>query len=914
MRRFVLLLFSIAMCLLLNAQSGNSFLYVDGFELNKTGVFVLPEGVKKSDNNGKPWAMVEIFANGFDEKLLSELSVLTSSTLSVGRAGYKSETQSFVMLLSSGVKGRITIKFQGKSLEYQLPNPLDKNRVYKMTLTMRSANLTILAKPADAKIYIDGEEVGGNGYASVTLPMGEHTYSVECDDYLEEKNKSIMLEQNETVEVELRPLFGMISIYTHPAGADVNINGKRVGMTPYLMKKIQRGVNTIELQLNGYEGVFEVVDIEAGDEKVIDTTLMSFRDMLADSTNHFVPNIWLKLSQDSLFLESMPGTDSIFVSTNNIEWAFMEAPTWLSLYKRNNILYITYLQNRVHDTREADVVIYTGDVTRTLHIKQDIGQAVLRSKYNSIIFDAEPDSVIRPIETNVVNWKIKTSDSWIEAYELSDTLVVKCKENTLPVPRTGTIRIQAAGAVTKFDVSQKAHVTEISEIIEDIEVEPNGGKYTIPSGIENDEWSCSSDFSWIVVTRDGDNVVVEIAEDFRHDRKGFFLMKTNSKIYRVNVFQRGANDHTGNVVIDSKPSWSRLYIDGELAGRTPVTKEADNKVHQVRFGRETRYYVFDKNNSKIDFNTGMRYLQFTLSSETMGVSSGFIGCKRWGGYNHFQFNVGNWDFKPESEKGPMYVMSLGPSYEIMPWMSAYAGVGLAVSNDTLRQMHVNDDEPFLHVYQPAPTEITFGLEIEAGLMFYYRNVFASAGFQLNRIGTDYQKFDFSVGLGAYFNRYYDEKHGYCATRSREWWSLNFIYNPVRNGFGLMFSDVGKSNLRWYFKPLAEFGHYWEIDEEDPTLEPVKKDEIDPSMTLGFVFNLMPGYIDFMIGGGYQASVKSDLIEGKGAEAEVGFVMNIWRIPLTVMMRCCELEKDSRYLTVDFGIGFSFGNYIKNGKK
>ena len=899
------------MCLSLSAQSGSSFLHVESFELNKGGVFILPEGVKKTDNNGKPWAMVEIVASGFDGSLLSELSTLTSSTLSIGRSGYNSETQSYDMVLSSGVKGRITMKFQGTSLEYQLPYALEKNRVYKLTLQMRSANLTIIADPVEAKIFIDGNEVGSNGYASVDLPMGEHNYSVECFDYQGEKNKTIRLEKNEIINVALKPLFGLISVITHPAGADVLINGVRVGITPYMMRKIQRGKNNVEVQMNGYEGVSEVVDVEAGDEKELKFTLMSFRDLLADTTNRFIPNFWLRLSEDSLLLDSKPGVDSIYVTTNNLEWGFMEAPEWLSLYKRNNILFITYMENRVHDTRDADIVIYTGDITKTLHITQDIGQAVLRSKYNSIIFEADSDSVIRVVESNVVNWKITTSEDWIEAYEIADTLVVKCQENMLPIPRTGVVSIEAYDKYTKFDISQKSHVTNINVDKEDLVVEFDGGTIVIPSGIKGEEWSCSSDYNWLIVTRDGDDVIIDMTDNFSQDRRGFYLLKTDTKTYRVNVYQKGAAQGTPSIVVDSKPSWSRVYVDGKKADRTPIMMVADDSVHCIRLGRETISHVFNKNNDNVMFNTGMRYLQLTFSGETMGLRSGFIGSKCWGGYNHFQINMGNWDLKPKSDKGPLYVMSFGPSYEIMPWMSAYAGIGLAVSNDTVRKMY-GDDTPYSQAHQPSPKEITFGLELETGLMFYYRNVFATAGFQLNRIGTAKQKFDFSLGLGAYFNRYYDAKRGYCATRSREWWSINVIINPVRDGYGFMFSDVGKNSLRWYFKSVTEFERYWYQESNDTTVAPVKKLAIDPGLSLGVVFNIVPGYIDFMAGGGYQFSIKSGSFEGKGLQAEAGFVMNIWRFPLTVMMRCCELEKDTRYLTVDFGFGFSFGDlFYKN---
>ena len=921
MRKLLLLLFTITAFLSLSAQNSNSFLHVEKFELNKTGVFILPEGLKKTDNNGKPWAMIEIVASGFDEKLLADLTTLTSSTLSSGKAQYYPEDGVYRMIVSSGVKGRITLKFQGSTLDYTLPHTLDKNRVYKMVLTMRSANLTILASPPEAKIYIDGEEYGENGYASVDLRMGEHTYSVECQDYLAEKNKTIRLEKNEQVQVELQPLFGLISITTHPAGADVLINGVRVGMTPYLMKKIQRGRSSVEVQLNGYDGFTEIVDINAGDEKELEYTLISFNEQLKDSTNTFIPNMWLRISEDSLFFDSHSGRDSIFVTTNNIDWSFNDAPQWLSLYKHNNILYINYMENRVHEAREADVVVYTGNLTKTLHVRQDVGAAVLKSKYNSIIFDSNLDSVYRIIETNVVDWIITPSADWIQAYEMSDTLVVICKENKLPIPRTGNIMIQAADANMKFDISQKAHASVINAQKEDLVVEPDGGTVVIPSGIKDEDWTCTSTFDWIVVTRDGDDVIIDMTDNFRSDRRGYFLLKTATRTSRVNIYQKGAAADGAKVLIESKPSWTRVFVDGKRAGRTALAMHADDSVHEVRLGRETRYYVFNEHN-KIKFNTGLRYLQFTMSSETVGVSSGFIGGKHWGGYNHFQMNYDNWDFNPKSEKGPLYVVSLGPTYEILPWMSLYLGGGVAISNDTVRDMYADENVQFDDAHRPTPKELTIGFEAEAGLMFYYRNFFLSGGVQVNRIGTDFQKVDYSVGLGLYFNRYYDEKHGYCSTRSREWWSLNYVFNPVRNGHGLMFSDVGQHNLRWYFKTMVEFVNFWEYDEENtramndlpPAAEAKKKTEIDPGASLGFVFNLMPGYIDFMIGGGYQVSLKSSNFATKGAQAELGFVFNIWRFPLTVMWRCCELEKDTRYLTVDFGVGFSFGNYLLKNKK
>ncbi len=905
MKRFFLTVLMGIVSLSSFAQS-NSFLQVESFEKNATGVFILPEGVRKTDNNGKPWAMIEIRAKGFDDKLLSELNVFTSSTLVVERAGYKSETGTYNMIVSSGVKGKITIKYKGSQLEYQLMTPLERHKVYNLTLVMRKANLTIMADPPESHIYIDGEEMEHDGILSIELSMGEHTYTVEYQDYLAETNKTILLEKDEQLEVKLTPLFGYISINTQPSGADVIINGVKMGVTPYMMKRINRGKNDIALQLNGYFEHGEIVDINSGETKTLNIPLINFDDVVFDTTNFIVAEITLRFSNDTVVLPSGYSTDSVFVTSNNSGWNFMDTPQWISMFKRNNLLYITCIENRAHETREADVTVYSGDVMKNLHIIQEAGEAVLKTEYSDMLFESGGDTLRRRVETNVINWTIQTSDEWIHAYENNDYLVVICDNNPLPVSRYGSVRVRAFDKDVTFKVSQKSHATKITISKFGVIVKSAGGTMRVSTGLADEPWTCDSDSEWLTVSPEGNDVVIEASENIYDERRGFIILRTATKTYRVDVTQEGSYKDRAMVQVDTKPTWGVVYVDGKRIGRAPVRLNIDDSVHVVRFGAEERFSLFNKQNDKVLFNTGLRYVQLTMSGETVGMSSGFIGGKRWGGYNHFQINLDNWDFNPDSPKGPLYVMSIGPSYEILPWMSLYAGLGLAISNDVVPKTQNPDVPAFNDIHSPQPKEVSFGMELEAGLMFYYRYMFVSGGLQLNRLGAKEQKVDFSAGIGVYLNRYYDTKRGYCANGSRNWWALNYMFNPVRNGYGIMFSDVGRHNLRWYFKPMFEFVDYLESEDDNPGLAPKKKSEIAPGMTLGFEFNLMPGYVNFLIGGGYQGSLKSSQFAGKGAEAEVGFAMNLWRIPLTVMMRCCELEKETRYLTVDFGVGFSFG--------
>ena len=909
MRRF-LLLFLISLSLLVKAQNSDSFLCVDEFYiLGPEHTFILPDGMRKTDNNGKPWAMVKIVANGFDSKILNDISFYSpSSTLTVGNASMDVNDGSYKIIMSSGVKGKLVFKYQGTTLEYQMPMQLAKNRVYQLVLAMRSANLTVVATPSDAKIFIDGEEVSSTGYASVNLPLGEHTYSVECDNHLSEKNKTIRLERNERLEVNLKPLFGYISINSMPTGADVYINGTREGQTPYLNKKINRGKNNVVLKKNGYYDYPELVDMGMGEEKVLDVQMVRYGDLSYNVENAITAELTLYLSRDSLYFSPTQMTDSILVTTNNIEWNFKDVPRWVSLYKRSNVLYVTCLENRMHESRDADITIFTGDISTTLRIIQEEGKTVLKSDFNSIVFEADRDSVTRKIETNVSGWKITTNIDWIKAYEMDNNLVVVCEENTMPVSRRGNITVRAFDQEKSFEVSQKSRVTKFIVPKDDYVIEKEGGSMAIPVGQLKGQWTCSSDEKWMRVSRSGDVVIVDCDRNDSKDRQGSFMVNAETKSFKLNILQKGEFEEDDAVIIDSKPTWGRLYVDGNDMGRTPVKMTVDDSLHMVRFGRETRGCALNKVNGNLMFDTGLRYLQLTASSKTLGARSGFIGSKRWGGYNHFQLNINNWDFNRTSTKGPLYILSAGPSFEILPWMSVYAGVGVGCSNDTVRPLPEGVEPDYKH----SPKEISVGYELEAGLMFYYKSIFATGGIQINHVGM-HKNVDYSLGLGMYFNRYYDKKYGYCAMASRQWWSVNYLYNPSRNSHGFMFNNVGKHYVRWYIKAMAEFA---KVDDPnpDPTATEINQvDEISPLLTTGVTFDLVPGYIDFMVGAGYQGGVAAAKFVDKGVQAEVGVVVNVWRIPLTIMMRCSELDKDTRYLTVDFGVGFSFGEFFPQKK-
>ena len=155
------------------------------------------------------------------------------------------------------------------SIEFALPYDLKPKCGYEMTLVNKSPNidknnyLIIKVDQQNAKIFID-DELMGTGYASKVVSIGEeHRYKVSCDDYFP-KEGLVYFDKREDKEISvvLEPNFGYITIKSDPSGADIYVDEVKVGVTPYLMKKITPGDHVVELRKAGYESYADMVLIK----------------------------------------------------------------------------------------------------------------------------------------------------------------------------------------------------------------------------------------------------------------------------------------------------------------------------------------------------------------------------------------------------------------------------------------------------------------------------------------------------------------------------------------------------------------------------------------------------------------------------------------------------------------------------
>ena len=264
MRRFLLLLFAIFISITAFAQlevKEGSFKEVPGF------VNINPDENYQTDDNNLPFAVVKVRTENINEKQRRELKFS-------GNGG------TFIMLeyKDGEVWVYLTAKYADylkishpdlSSTEYTFPYDLKPKCGYEMMLVNKSPNidknnyLIVKAYQQNAEIYID-DELMGTGYASKVVSIGEeHRYRVSCEDYYP-KEGLVYFDKREDKEisVNLEPNFGYITIKSDPSGADIYVDEVKVGVTPYLMKKIKPGDHVIELRKAGYESYADMVTIQ----------------------------------------------------------------------------------------------------------------------------------------------------------------------------------------------------------------------------------------------------------------------------------------------------------------------------------------------------------------------------------------------------------------------------------------------------------------------------------------------------------------------------------------------------------------------------------------------------------------------------------------------------------------------------
>ncbi len=120
-------------------------------------------------------------------------------------------------------------------------------------LNSKSAEVTLKATHAHSEIWIDGKQYGVGSWKGALL-AGVHTVEVRTEGY-ETVEETLIVEEGRSIALTLKapePIYCMVEITSNPIGAEVWLDGKFLGKTPYMSNEITAGNHTLELRKEGY--------------------------------------------------------------------------------------------------------------------------------------------------------------------------------------------------------------------------------------------------------------------------------------------------------------------------------------------------------------------------------------------------------------------------------------------------------------------------------------------------------------------------------------------------------------------------------------------------------------------------------------------------------------------------------------
>lgn len=137
-----------------------------------------------------------------------------------------------------------------------------QRKTEKIELKRISSQLTINSEPAGAVVYIDNKPQDGKTPLTTTTVVGDEVeIRVELDDYFIGKRSFTATHRPMTENFQLKPQDATLSILSTPPGAEVFLDGGKIGKTNDFGKKIPGGKYNVEFKLDGYEVHREQIEI-----------------------------------------------------------------------------------------------------------------------------------------------------------------------------------------------------------------------------------------------------------------------------------------------------------------------------------------------------------------------------------------------------------------------------------------------------------------------------------------------------------------------------------------------------------------------------------------------------------------------------------------------------------------------------
>ena len=134
-----------------------------------------------------------------------------------------------------------------------------------ISLQTSLSQVTVSCPTTGAQIYVNDLLRGASPWSG-QLPQGDYLFEARLDGYRTGKVSKTVAER-ERLEITipaLAPFTGTLDVSFRPADAEVWIDGRHVGTSPYIFRNLTVGSHQVELRADGYDTKRETVTIREG--------------------------------------------------------------------------------------------------------------------------------------------------------------------------------------------------------------------------------------------------------------------------------------------------------------------------------------------------------------------------------------------------------------------------------------------------------------------------------------------------------------------------------------------------------------------------------------------------------------------------------------------------------------------------
>ncbi len=160
----------------------------------------------------------------------------------------------------------------------------DERRV-DVRLTPAKSNVLFTSTPQGAKVFVGNELRGVTPFVLPGVTFGKYDFRVEKSGYTVHSG-SFTVDNSRPVSVasELSSLVGRISVNSSPGGAELFINDKLCGKTPF-NAELEEGRYMVKLEKPGYSPLSGVVEVKRAEDRRADFRLIPIPGELVVNSN-----------------------------------------------------------------------------------------------------------------------------------------------------------------------------------------------------------------------------------------------------------------------------------------------------------------------------------------------------------------------------------------------------------------------------------------------------------------------------------------------------------------------------------------------------------------------------------------------------------------------------------------------------